>query len=74
MLKLIKAYLNPTSFQKILVKLATQLISFTVAPTIKIRVEMEKLKFCTSLDTTQFDESTVQIFGYLNSLALYVLL
>lgn len=44
LLKLIKTYLNPTSFQKIHGKLATQLISFTVASTIKICVENGKIK------------------------------
>ena len=71
MLKIRNTHINPTNFQKMKVKYATQIFSHTVAAAVKTAKATSQLKSNTALDTAEFIDSINNIFDALNSRVLY---
>lgn len=68
--KLTESHLNPNSFEKMNVKLATQLFSHSVAAAIKTAVVTGEITSSTAMDTANFVEVMNNLFDALNSTCL----
>lgn len=71
LLKITEAHINPSSFQKMRVKLAVQLFSHTMASTIRTCIETNGLKSKTAKNTADFVDFINKLFDCLNSKTLY---
>jgi len=71
LLKITEAHINPSSFQKMRVKLAVQLFSHTMASTIRTCIETNELKSKTAKNTSDFVEFINKLFDCLNSRTLH---
>lgn len=67
LLKVTEAHLNPSNFQKMSVKLATQLFSHSVAAAIRVELETGQLKSNSAKYTADFVEIIDNAFDALNS-------
>jgi hypothetical protein len=65
--KLSPAHIWPNSFQKMVVRLATQVLSFSVAAAIRSGVALGKLKLVSALPTANFINFVNDLFDALNS-------
>lgn len=73
LLKLTDKHLNPNSFEKMNVKLATQLLSHSVAAAIKTASRTGELKSSTSENTSFFIETMNNLFDALNSTRIHAI-
>lgn len=71
LLKITDAHINPSSFQKMRVKLAVQLLSHTMASTIRICIGTKHLLSKTANNTAEFIEFVNKLFDCLNSRTLF---
>ncbi|KAL4121023.1 hypothetical protein QTP88_013608 [Uroleucon formosanum] len=71
LLKITEAHINPSSFQKMRVKLAVQLFSHTMASTIRTCIETNELKSNTAKNTANCVDFINKLFDCLNSKTLY---
>ncbi|KAL4090996.1 hypothetical protein QTP88_025743 [Uroleucon formosanum] len=71
LLKITEAHIDPSSFQKMRVKLAVQLFSHTMASTIRTCIETNELKSNTAKNTANFVDFINKLFDSLNSKTLY---
>lgn len=71
LVKITDAHIYPSSFQKMRVKLAAQLLSHSMAATIRTCKETGQLQSDTSSDTADFIEFINNLFDCLNSRSLY---
>lgn len=71
LLKITDAHINPSSFQKMRVKLAVQLLSHTMASTIRTCIGTKQLLSKTANNTAEFIEFVNKLFDCLNSRTLF---
>ncbi|KAL4148879.1 hypothetical protein QTP88_003024 [Uroleucon formosanum] len=69
--KITDAHIHPTSFQKMRVKLAVQLLSHSMSSAIRTCTETGQLCSKTAIDTADFIEFMNNLFDCLNSRSLY---
>ncbi|KAF2879279.1 hypothetical protein ILUMI_26897 [Ignelater luminosus] len=71
MLKITPAHMSPSNFQKMRVKYAAQIFSYTVSAAIKTASITKEVNSVTALDTADFIENINDIFDALNSRVLH---
>ncbi|KAB0803465.1 hypothetical protein PPYR_00435 [Photinus pyralis] len=69
--KLTNIHMNPNAFQKMHVKLAVQVLSYSVAATIRSAIDTGELKSLTANSTAVFVELINNVFDVLNSRQLF---